>query len=336
MRNISLVVLFLLLAALPSYSAIVLIDPDTTNHSPNTYHSIMEAHDAANIGDTIYVKGCATPYVTSIPCRISKRLVWIGPGFDLSQSSGTQADTNSAVISPAFNFYAGSEGSVVEGLTFKLTSYSGSSYMLLISRPDLTIRRCSFYYFGGAHQVAFAGSGITVEQCDFTRAVMDRLMVYVYGTNQVIRNNLFNYCEIDSTVNGVSVYNNTFTYFAGMYGGNIFNNVFLVTALTTPSANFYHNVSTGYIGTTNGNVSYLTEVSLIQGGTHFENKYRLNPSSIANTAGVGGVACGAFGGTTPYVNSGMPSIPSISSYSSFGHATPTSGLSVTIQATAHP
>ena len=87
----------MLIATLVSYAdaAIRLVDPNLANNSPNTFHTLQDAHNVANNGDTIYVLpgGSAItvlgqPLIAYDSIQVSKRLVWIGSGYFLNQKHG--------------------------------------------------------------------------------------------------------------------------------------------------------------------------------------------------------------------------------------------------------
>jgi hypothetical protein len=63
-----------------------------------------------------------------------------------------------------------------------------------------------------------------------------------------------------------------------------------------------------------------------------DGKWELKAGSPALGAGSGGVDCGAFGGPTPYVLSGVPNLPHIYEADVPASATSESGLQVTIKA----
>ena len=222
---------------------------------------------------------------------------------------------------------------MVEGFSIGETGYTLPTR---INQNDIIIRRCRFYqaqYTAG--YVYVDSNNVVVEQCYFDRVAP---ILVVRGNADIVRNCYIGNCvtlEPNGTVQ--SVYNNVL-FWIDIVGGAAFNNIVIEgMSVRATEYDLYNNV---FVFPESGhginNISNFTESSLFVGGTHPENKYRLAISSPAIGAGYGGVDCGMFAGVNPYLNSGMPPIPSISNYSSPAHATPTSGLSVTIEATAHP
>jgi hypothetical protein len=75
-------------------------------------------------------------------------------------------------------------------------------------------------------------------------------------------------------------------------------------------------------------------VSTLPGFHSIDQKWMLRDTSFANTFGQGGIACGAFGGASPYKLSGIPNIPFIYSLSVPSQATAPGTISVHIKAHA--
>ena len=71
--------------------------------------------------------------------------------------------------------------------------------------------------------------------------------------------------------------------------------------------------------------------SLFIGGNVPDKAYKLNPTSSAKGAGVGGIDCGAFGGNDSYVLSGLPAIPHIYDIVAPTSGSATSGLAVKVK-----
>jgi hypothetical protein len=66
-----------------------------------------------------------------------------------------------------------------------------------------------------------------------------------------------------------------------------------------------------------------------------DGRYRLATGSPAIGAGVGGVDCGAFGGSTPYRLSGIPAVPVITNMNATGAGNNTTPLNVIINVTGN-
>lgn len=325
----------LLLAAilsLPAFATIRYCDSNTNNTLTGVFRTVQAAHDASNNGDTIYVAG------NFDTLRHTKRLTWVGTGYNLSNTTNTQvsligANITTTVLEP------GSENSMFVGIRFY-----ASYWALTVNCSNVTIRRCAFEIYSGANSSLRVGrniSNVIIEQC-FN--IYGGTSIDSGSTGIILRNNIFSseFRFLSSNPGLNLVYNNTFR-------GNLFLNSsveFYNNVVDQPSsysvlsgANTYNNVCTSAtLLTGNGNVSGVAPTSLFVNSSYggSDSDLRLAVGSPARSVGVGGVDCGAFGGPTPYVISGVPAIPSISAVSAPSVGTPTSGLSITIQATAHP
>jgi hypothetical protein len=67
------------------------------------------------------------------------------------------------------------------------------------------------------------------------------------------------------------------------------------------------------------------------GGITTDKYYMLKPTSTAKGAGTGGIDCGAFGGSDPYVLSGLPAIPHIYDVVAPTSGSATSGLAIKVK-----
>jgi hypothetical protein len=90
-----------------------------------------------------------------------------------------------------------------------------------------------------------------------------------------------------------------------------------ITNLTGSDNTFFNNVVSGtQVPDDNGNQLNVDMSSVFVcwsdcTGYSTDGKYVLSATSPAKAAGLYGEDCGAFGGDTPYILSGMPPIPSI-------------------------
>jgi len=79
----------------------------------------------------------------------------------------------------------------------------------------------------------------------------------------------------------------------------------------------------------------MTTVFVDSGSVSTDGDWQLRSGSPAIGAGLDGVDCGMFGGSTPYVLSGIPAIPSIYYFIAPGSASGAEGLQVEIKARAN-
>ncbi|HNY02790.1 MAG TPA: hypothetical protein PKG48_09400, partial [Bacteroidales bacterium] len=79
----------------------------------------------------------------------------------------------------------------------------------------------------------------------------------------------------------------------------------------------------------------MTDVFLGTNSTSTDGQWQLAVGSPAIGAGNDGSDCGIFGGATPYVLSGLPSIPAIYEINMPSAGTSANGINVTVKAKTH-
>jgi len=289
------------------------------------YATLQAASDAASNGDTIYIEGSPTDYDGA---DISKKLVIIGPGYFLTDNDSTQAFGIGATFNDNINFNAGSAGSIITGCLIKST--------INLNVNDISIIRCNVQYVSCNSEI----NNILI------------LQNYVYSiftsfydlTNSVISNNIVTGSMTFTSGSGnLQIVNNVCTYGYGpaidaynasianniltstTYGiqertGNAINNNILASPGTNANGNQYNVVMANVFVDFSGSLNYSDDA-----------KWKLKNGSPAIGAGVSGVDCGAFGGPTPYVLSGVPNLPHIYEATIPGTAYSNLGLACTIK-----
>lgn len=285
------------------------------------YRTLDSAYNAAKAGDTIYVEPSVEDYTIS---AITKKIILIGNGYFLNENAGISYTSSTSNIISNFNVEAGAAGSLFTGLNFKgvvtadadnLSFYRNkfNSGFTFDNSPDIT-NHSNIVLIGNfieGNIVNNRGSGT------FTNLII---------SNNFISSNFFYLGHVSSG----TCSNNTLIYGPTITGVNsnftlsnfvIQNNIFAYN----PDASFpYRHVNStfknnicsaaplGYNNTSStGNVFNVNMTTVFEGTGSSDGKYKLKTNSPAIGAGVGGVDCGAFGGSTPYMLSGQPNIPSI-------------------------
>jgi hypothetical protein len=287
------------------------------------YLALQEANNNASNGDTIYVEGSASPYEGA---NITKSLTIIGPGFFLSENDSTQANGLEANIGD-INLNAGSAGSVLTGL-------KGSS--IIINVNNIVISRCNISSLISFEQevdnilvLQNYVSAIQTGSGKITNGIFSNNLVGSYistsdlcGPLQVINNVFYNYGSFIYVFNS-NVSNNIIAYPAGSItensGTTITYNLFAGDGVNVNGNQYNVDMDNVFVDF-NGNLGFSTD-----------GKWQLKAGSPAIGAGAGGVDCGAFGGTTPYVLSGQPAVPRIYEASIAGTAYSDQGLQCTIK-----
>jgi hypothetical protein len=326
------------------------VDGNVANGAP--YTTIQAAVDAAVAGDTIQIVGAASAYAGA---TVTKQLVFIGPGYFLGENLQTQMNKSTARLSSALSLKTGSSGTIVMGLYFDLT---GACLDMDGGLINIVIKR---NYFRGINAIRFnitsaVMNNITVQQNYF----LDSPWTYSYSNTN---NNIFllnNY--IGGPIQGLNsssltikhnVINTTQSFaFNGTYpisNSIIQNNIIRITG-GTPVANvngtntFTNNLSnTSVFGTANSNQASVTmstvfeiDPSIVSPSPNTtDSRWLLKAGSPALGAGASSEDLGMFGGSDPYVLSGLPPVPAIWELTAPTTATQSGGLNVTIKAKSH-
>lgn len=311
---------------------------------PSTPTSLQDVIDnVAAPGDTIICEHSGVAYDAGGNITLDYELVIFGTGYFLADNAQTQADTKQSKID-GIEFLPGSDGSEISG--FEIGD-------VFINDDNITVYRNNILgqvLIGNTASVA--GSGISQNfikssQADALVRVVDCTNYfiqanYIHNTNAAGTNNV----RIEGNSSGL-VLNNLFygapvgappSIFINSYvQNNLFQNSEINTGLSTNVTvehnmckstflSFYpgFNILLDSIGTDIGPDSVLCHVDL--SGVSRDGEFQLNglwpcPANPACDAGADGRDIGMFGGTRPYVLSGMPPIPSVFEYT--GSATGT-------------
>jgi hypothetical protein len=320
-RNMLLSLTFSLLCGIVSGQRLIRVnnDPGAGAH----YASLQEAHDNAVSGDTIYLEGSATSYSGY---TIRKKLTIIGPGYFLHENDSTQAFGLDANVS-SIGLDTGSSGSMIIGVNVNT---------IIIYTDSITVARC------------LVGSSITFA-AKITNIMILQSHVYQIrcNTNGVISNSIFsnnivvNSISVSVQSGSLQVLNNILVGNGSMnvYNSSIANNIICHTGgriIENTGNNIRNNLFAGEgtnVNSNQYNVSMDDVFVDFDGklGYSTDGKWQLRNGSPAIGVGVGGVDCGAFGGATPYVLSGLPPLPHIYEASIPGTAYSEQGMECTIK-----
>jgi hypothetical protein len=293
MKHISLSLLSLFLV-----SSLCAQNTITVNKAGNgaDYTSLEEAIESASDEDIIMVHSHSGFYGTSESIKIEKKLTIIGEGY-LHQNID-ERDQNTSIESIEFN--TGSEGSSIIGVLV---------YKLRINVENINLLKSNL-----SNTIEIEANRTKISQC----LIGTQLVSSIPTEGHIINNNIFT----NTTSN---------SHLQNIINSELFNNIFLVFSNNSETINRYNNItlapewdasvgsykfetstplrietpsqSIGYISSTIGEVFDWNEST--------DGRYKLKENSLAIGIGVNGVDCGIFGGETPYVISGTPSIPRI-------------------------
>jgi hypothetical protein len=298
------------------------------------FTQIINAVSDPNVanGDTLHVEPSASTYGYF---NLTKSLTIIGVGYFLDPANttepanaGLQASTLTSKVS-GFGVQNGGNGSKIMGLeiessvslgattnpinlTLEKLYFNNCAIQSTAGLNTLAVRKClfknSFNVIGGTN------SNVTFENNIFVGSISFNCQGQV-GSNNIFRNN-----TLYNTTSGFGV------LFAHYYfANNIYQCGTNPTLLDcTIKNNLFNGNFTFTVPATNNQFSVDMSQVFLGGTTSLDSRAQLKAGSPAIGAGVSGLTvggatvtspdCGAFGGTDPYKLSGIPSIPTIYSF----------------------
>lgn len=328
-----------------AYANILRVDNNVANGAP--YTTIAAAVTAAASGDTIHVAGSGVNYGAA---TINKKVILIGPGYLLGENPQTQAGKSPAKIGGIILFTTGSDGSFIMGFQFE-----GNQYLHLGGGVSgIVIKRN--YFRSGTYGILMNTTSaslntIMVQQNYFNNEpwtysftpqnsniylINNFIGGYIYGLNNsylIIKNNVIRV-------------NTTTAFYGSPSNSTIENNIIIYTSSSTGtglgvSNSVQNNICDEiHFGTANGNQASVDMTTVfvadpnaaLPAGISTDGRYKLKAGSPAIAAGFAGEDCGMFGGTDPYVLSGVPPVPAIYELIAPTSGTQSGGLNVTIKA----
>lgn len=288
------------------------------------FTTLQAAHNGAVSGDTLYLEGSPTSY-GSLTC--TKKLSIIGTGYFLDQNLNLQANAAVSKVS-GITFNAGSAGSSLQGVML-------SNSNVIINVNDILIRRNYFGAPNGSNPIYNAQPNLVQLNSNASNIFITQnfcVTIYAPGTstgiliiNNLIAigteygdNNTSSSC-LDLSPNCIAIVkNNVFRNGrATIYNSNLSNNIMYTGALVGTGNLLSNNIGNStQFGTATGNQSGVSMATVFEGTGTFDGAYKLKAGSPAIGAGYGSTAqtpvdAGMYSGSTPYVLSGIPAIPSI-------------------------
>lgn len=309
--------IILCLSSLPfSGSATKLTVDPNGNAAGGTYSSFFNAVQAANSGDTIYIK--ASGWNSNSGAQVNKKLIIIGEGYGLDAAQSKYAVIN------GLNLNTGADSTEIYGVYANI-SVNNSLTNLVIDRSDVSL---SF-----ASNLSNTFSDVLIKNC-----VVRGLGLSLYYNNVTFQNLLISNCIFKSTsslslptnagstvlvTNCLFALNAGYFSFTGTTSNTTFTNNIVIfnsssTVTTFPvnnnsiSNNIFYNVGAGSVpnpvsGTNSGGNNLFAQPTFLAGtfpmtgswsNATFLNytDFELAPSSIGNNAGTDGTDIGIFGG----------------------------------------
>lgn len=279
------------------------------------YRTLQDAHDAAVNGDIIQIEGSQDTYTGGLVC--TKKLTITGTGYLLKENA-IKSDIWTSNVSGTLAFKEGSSGSIIQGI-------SGGSIGIQVS--NILIRRNS------GVTISFTAPTITGTTSD-SIVIMQNWATSLscsYNARILIKNNVLTGLSLYKDAIAV-IQNNIFTYNVSAYNSTLVNNIqsgAYDNGASLINCTFSNNISTTKtFGDLDGNKSNIDLTTIFVGNGAKDVDFKLRANSPAIKAGLNGIDCGIFAGDTPYIMSGIPPIPTITSFNSAGAAT--KEISITI------
>lgn len=299
----------------------------------NVYTTAQAAHDAAVANDILIIEPSVTSYGDLM---LTKPLEIYGNGYFLNVNTELKADQRSSILGTVV-LAAGSSGCSFYGIvSYSIFSNRVGSTPYAVN--NITIDRCYFTTISFLNPYNGGGQGTAnLSNISILRSYIDALQLSPLSpatiTSVSIQNNIIRSITNGGTVGvgfeGIVRNNTIYGQAAGstiLFSNSAIENNLLSSGGLIPSFNstLSNNVSstdsfTGGVGNQN-NFNVASALIGTGAGISTDESYQLKAGSSLKTAGSGGIEVGAYGGTTPYVVSGIPAIPSITSmnYTSTG------------------
>lgn len=280
------------------------------------FMTLQAAHNGAKSGDTLYLEGSPTSY-GGLKC--SKGLFILGPGYFLNQNLNLQANSLEASVG-TIDLDLGSSGTTLSGLSIS---------DLNISSGNIVIRRNCIY--GNINFVNSSSANIFITQNYINSGrIVNDLSSSI--SNLSISNNYINGSVFLSYNISAVISNNIIRSFLSVYNSTITNNIIFQDFVINSNNSYSNNISVAgaskTVGTANGNQSNVAvnSIGAVEANTFVvepnvsssdakpftdDSRWQLKPGSPLLTAGTGGTQVGIFGGSSPYVLSGIPTVPTI-------------------------
>ncbi|HSO89285.1 MAG TPA: right-handed parallel beta-helix repeat-containing protein [Draconibacterium sp.] len=279
------------------------------------FSTFESAHEAAAAGDTIYVDGTGEN-LSYGNATLTKKLILIGPGYFLNENDSTQANKIYARLY-SMVIESSAAGTEVYGLYF----YASGTTHLTVKASNVVISR-NFFFQNGYNNIYLNGNiqNVTITQ-NYAYQIHNNSGT---ASNILVANNFIgDRIDMQNTSNGIFI-NNVVRYHIHAYNSIIKNNIIYGEGSSVVLSEGYsgntirNNLFVGNLGFT-GNSTNKANVNMSEVFVDFDGnqgystdgKWQLKAGGPASGAGENGIDCGMFGGSLPYVLSGIPPVPHI-------------------------
>lgn len=330
MKKLLLLALFLV-SQITFAQNILRVNNTTGVKGVGVYDSFDAAQKAAVNGDIIYLDPSSTSYGS---ITITKKLTVIGNGFHLANNTNASFDRRTAILT-GVTFNSGSQNTNLIGLHITGT--------ISVNVENISVKRCRLDYptYVYADRFSLIQSLVTTSSVSGSYSKK--------SSNCIFSNNIFLNSSTVTYFSGASIVNNVFElggYTFYDLEGCIFSNNIIDTGTYTTGI-FYktaigntisNNICTSPAGLPSGsgnvndvNISTIFKISNPWDDINtLEANLQLADNSPAKTAGAGKTPIGIYAGVNPYIPSGLPNIPTVTTFNSSGFGTVNTPLKITI------
>ncbi len=311
-------------------------------NDPSVYATAQAAHDAAKDGDIIQLEPSDSPNYGDL--TVTKRITILGIGYNLGNTSNTFFDKRVPKLN-VIQFNLGSTKSTIMGV-----EVLGG---ILLNTDNISVSRCKtsitlgMMYDSDKDKYSY-GNNATIVQC-----LIGNISGYAWqsdpttGNKFIISNNIIQgaIANLYNSVISNNIFQSSSSQCLSSSAGCIFsNNIidardgssdFLVVDGSATGSTISNNLCTTFTGlpTGGGNVNKANAITIFKVAnpweTFIDSNFQLADKSPAKTVGAGGTAIGAYAGGNPYVPSGVPAGPAITSFMSSGFGSTTTPINIT-------
>lgn len=313
-------------------------------NDPSVYATAQAAHDAAKDGDIIQLEPSDNPNYGDL--TVTKRLTILGIGYNLENTPNTFFDKRLPELTNIY-FEYGSSKSVLMGV--------GNIANIYVGEENITISRCKVSsVFCESRYSSVKGVTGYGNKLTFTQNIVSNQMSgdgnYTSGSSCIISNNIFKGSGLGGfkqsiiSKNTFKTLGNNASYIRYVTGCVISNNLidareeqigysFVEDGVTDTSISYNLCTTVQGLPTGGGNVNKANATAIFKVANPWENfidsNLQLADKSPAKTVGAGSTAIGAYAGGNPYIPSGVPAGPAITSFMSSGFGSTTTPINIT-------
>lgn len=310
------------------------------------FSEIQDAIDAASPGDYIYIY----PSIYENGFTLEKSLIVVGPGYFLGDNLNTQVNKSPAHIKGEISIGANTAGTILTGL------YAGNKVSIQ-NTNNILIKRNWISSLQIKESIAITVKQNYIHGSSLTEVSNIHYSTLYIGSNTSNINILNNYIKNNDRIwisgsrcaavltaqnNSVSclLRNNILDGYLNGYNISFENNILVGgSAMSLTTCSYKNNIASGTsFGSSDGNQSNVYANEIFVGSfsnPSADGQWQLKEGSPAKEAGLDGVDCGMFGGSDPYVLSGIPEIPAIYFFQAPEGASTTNGLPVHLKIKSH-